>query len=201
MSDIGLAALAKGPLAQSLTALDLKGCHKNVTDQGLTAIQGLKKLQLLDLSGCELVSDLGIARGLGKMKLLQHVALSDTGVSDHACSLLSTAAPLLRVVHIEHCSRISDTGAEALTQLKGLHEVRACGSSVTTKGAKMLNDKTGAVVSLHKPCWWSKAIPTAHSTSSNASGSSGSSGSNGSGVTSSSGVVVYAHKTAATKVA
>lgn len=157
VSDIGLAALGKGPLAQSLTALDLKGCHKNVTDQGLTAIQGLRKLRFLDLSGCELVSDLGIARGVSKMKFLEHLALSDTQISDLSCSLLATATPLLRVVHLEHCSKVTDVGADALARLNRLNEVKAFGCSMSGPGSKILSEKTGAVVSLYKPCWWSKS--------------------------------------------
>jgi hypothetical protein len=164
VSDIGLAALAKGSVSQSLTSLDLKGCHKNVTDQGLTAIQGLQKLRLLDVSGCELVSDVGIARGLAKMKFLEHVGLSDTQVTDYGCSLLATATPLLRVVEIEYC-KITDTGADALVRLKRLHEVRAFGSSMTAQGAQVVSEKTGAVVSLRKPCWWSKTSPSSTSTS------------------------------------
>jgi len=159
VSDIGLAALAKSPLAQTLTALDLNGCHRNVTDQGLTAIQGLKKLQFLDISGCELVGDLGIAGGLKIMKFLEHLGLSDTRISDHGCGLLATAAPLLRLVHIEHCSKITDTGADALARLNRLHEVRAFGTSMSARGAKTLREKTGAAVSLYKPCWWSKTSP------------------------------------------
>jgi hypothetical protein len=160
VSDIGLAALAKGPLAHSLTALDLKGCHKNVTDQGLNAIQGLQKLQLLDISGCELVSDLGIARGLVKMKFLEHLGLSDTRVSDDGCRLLASVAPLLRAVHIEHCSKITDSGADVLARLNRLHEVKAFGSSISARGAQKLSETTGAVVSLYKPCWWTKPSTT-----------------------------------------
>jgi F-box domain len=177
VSDIGLAALAKGPLADSLTALDLKGCHRNVTDQGLAALKGLTKLQLLDVSGCELVSDLGVARGLAKMKSLEQLGLSDTQVSDYCCSLLATAAPLLRVVHIEHCLKITDTGADALARLTRLYEVRAFGSSMSARGGATLREKTGAVVSLYKPCWWSKTSPGNTSSGSISSAAAGHCGS------------------------
>jgi hypothetical protein len=176
VSDIGLAALAKGPLAQSLTALELNGCHRNVTDQGLIAIQGLTKLHLLDISGCELVSDLGIAGGLVKMKFLDHLGLSNTRVTDYGCSLLATAVPFLRLVHIEHCSKITDTGADALARLTRLHDVRAFGSSMSDRGAQVLREKTGAAVSLYKPCWWTTTSPVkssrSGSTRSNACGAS-----------------------------
>lgn len=156
VSDIGLAALAKGRLARNLRVLDLTGCHRNVTDQGVAALHDMPCLVHLDLTHCDLVTDVGMEAALPGLRRLTHLFLSDTQVSDYGCILIASNAPRLRAVALEHCPKVTDRGTAAFCLLSDLQEVRVFGSCVTSKGAKRLVSKTGAEVMLQKPCWWSK---------------------------------------------
>ena len=156
ISDIGLAALAKGRSGRILKFLDLNGCHKNVTDQGIAALHGMPSLERIDLSHCDLISDAGLEAALPGLRRLKHLFLSDTQVSDYGCSIIVSYAPALCSLALEHCPKVTDRGASALSGLPDLQKVRAFGSSITPNGAHRLAEKTGAELILEKPCWWSR---------------------------------------------
>ena len=165
ITDIGLAAMSKGPLRHSLSSLELVSCHRNITDQGIMALAGFdQNLVFLNLQGCDLVSDASLVATLPRLRKLQWISLSDTRVTDACLDALGVSS--LRVLHVEHCSGVTDRGVGRLHACRGLNEVRAFGSGVSGRGAVALERATGAVVHLRKAMWWSSSDTSGTTTTS-----------------------------------
>lgn len=152
VTDIGIASLGKGEVAQHLTCLDLS-CT-SVTDTGLKALCTLTALQTLDLACCGQVSDTGLLQLLPQVPQIRHLACTDTKVSDEVCVALAGWCPMLCTLRLEYCMLVTDAGAKGLHPLRHLQQVQAFATNISHEGCESLRRCTGAVVTLAKKCWW-----------------------------------------------
>lgn len=121
----GLAAMARGCTA--LTSLGLAGCMNGVTDEAVQAIaQGAGvggPLRHLDLTGCELITDVGVgalakhATGLTSLELAWCDRITDKGIG-----LLAERCTQLHTLRLAGCSRLRRLPLDLsrLPHLKGL---------------------------------------------------------------------------------
>jgi hypothetical protein len=85
----------------------------------LKALSGLTGLEAVDLSGCEQVTDAGLAH-LTALPGLKAVGLSDTPVSDSGVALLLTRCPDLEAVNLAGAERVSQAVVPYLARLRKL---------------------------------------------------------------------------------
>lgn len=120
MGDVGLVSLIK--LAQNLTNLDLGWCNK-ITDQAVEAIGAANSITILNLEGCSLITDVGLAylatgalsRSLKKLVLESCYQITDNGV------LLLRQMCCLEELNIAYCGRkVTDIGCTEIAAIQTL---------------------------------------------------------------------------------
>eukprot|EP00873_Tetraselmis_striata_P032876 jgi/Tetstr1/453140/TSEL_040162.t1 len=125
VTDAGLGAL--GPLAESLTHLNLSGCQLvTEADATLHALRPLSGLSSLSLSGLQLsttrVTDAGITAIACSFPGLTSLNLMWLNVTDAGCSALASLQAL-KHLSLRGCHSITATGVAALGALTGLEHL------------------------------------------------------------------------------
>jgi hypothetical protein len=126
----------------ALKILDLQGCE-DVTDKGLS---GLSALQELDLSGCKGVKDVGsaFAPSLAKLTALQALGLHSSSIGNRGVSALAPSLSKLTALQRLGLSSnsIGDQGASALApslaRLTALTGLGLATNSIGDEGASAL---------------------------------------------------------------
>ena len=154
ISDLGIAALAKGPIHHQLQALDLSDSHRNITNTGIAALGTLTALRELNLKGCERLTDEGIVELVKSVTGIVCLNLSDCSITDTSCRALSRQCRHLESLNIEHCERITDQSVLCLASLTQLRWLQAFGSGISRPGADALRGLRGTQTVLDKECWW-----------------------------------------------
>ncbi|KAL7493090.1 hypothetical protein ACHAWT_002207 [Skeletonema menzelii] len=117
-------------LGDSLVTLNLGG-SRCLTDRSLEAMSGLRGLQQLDLSQCDLITNEGL-NNLANLDQIEELSLGWCRlISDGGLEILSehrNRAQTLRVLHLARCP-ITDDGLVHLSKLKKLQELDLNGCS------------------------------------------------------------------------
>jgi hypothetical protein len=105
---------------------NLKQCHmdgvKEVNDAVLTLLKEKSRLEVLNLAGCEHLTDGNfqfLAHGSGSLLYLD---ISDTKISPNSIKLFAENSPLLEVLLMKRCHNLSDVGIKAVGDLARLRE-------------------------------------------------------------------------------
>ncbi|KAL4144557.1 hypothetical protein PRNP1_013686 [Phytophthora ramorum] len=119
ISDNGVVALANSGGANSLVLLDLArfDLQYKFNDISLLAIaENCLVLQTLILSGCEMLSDVGMDWLASGCTALTHLDVSGcSALTDLSMRAISESMLQLRHLNIRHCARVSDQGVRRLS--------------------------------------------------------------------------------------
>lgn len=117
-----------------LTQLRCLNVSFPIKDADLVHIEGLTKLQDLDLGGCP-ITDAGLAH-LKALTQLQYLGIWSTNVSDGGLQHLNTLTQL-RWLNLSH-TQVTDAGLERLRGLKQLQSLNVEHTRVTPDGVARL---------------------------------------------------------------
>lgn len=131
MTDAALALVAR---VEQLTALDLSG-SKELTDDGVRQLAGLRGLKHLDLSGTAITDR--TLEVVGTLPALETLGLAMTHVTDNGLARLAQCHEL-REVNLSW-TRTGDGALRALAGKQKLHTL-ATGNDVTDAGIRLLHD-------------------------------------------------------------
>jgi Leucine-rich repeat (LRR) protein len=108
--------------------------NSKVTDDGLTALAGAKRMESLNLNGTSITSR-GVAK-LGQLTGLKYLNLCVRSVGDTDVAVLA-ALPNLYALEISY-TQVGDAGLEQLKNCKGLHALYLAQTKVTDAGLEHL---------------------------------------------------------------
>jgi hypothetical protein len=108
--------------------------NAKVTDDGLTALTGAKKLETLNLNGSAITTR-GVAK-LGQLTGLKYLNLCVPKVGDAEMAVLA-ALPDLYALEISY-TQVGDAGLESLKKCKSLHTLYVSQTKVTERGVASL---------------------------------------------------------------
>ena len=148
ITDAELAALnavAGHPRAARLVRLDLSGCEK-ITDAGLAAVSALGGVTHLNLYGCRELTAAGTAL-LARMTALVRLDLTRcTRLTDTALTPLATL-PALEHLSLAGCEWVTDAGLAALAAVRTLKVLSVRGTQISPAAADRFRlDRPGCAV-------------------------------------------------------
>lgn len=116
ITDRGLASLAAGSTARSLKRLDLCECDR-ITDLGVSLLQQLSSLQVLNLSECgPRITDAGCV-ALKGISILESINLSWLiNISDVSLLAIARHCQNLKEINITGCESVTGDGLRAFSQ-------------------------------------------------------------------------------------
>jgi tetratricopeptide (TPR) repeat protein len=126
-------------LAKLTTLQDLAVTNCNVTDAGLETLAGFAKLEALSLLACKQISDDGL-KHLQGLKNLQELDLNSTSIGDAGLQHLKGLARL-RVLHLFN-TKVSDAGLQTIQAFTDLRELGLANTGITDAGLEDLKTLT-----------------------------------------------------------
>ncbi|KAB2629315.1 EIN3-binding F-box protein 1-like [Pyrus ussuriensis x Pyrus communis] len=118
ITDVGFLPLVENCEA-GLVKVNLSGCV-NLTDKVVSSMAGLHgwTLEVLNLEGCRMVSDAGLAAIAGNCTLLSDLDVSRCAITDFGIASLGHADQLnLQILSVSGCPLVSDKSLPALVKM------------------------------------------------------------------------------------
>ena len=100
----------------NLENLNIQRC-RSVTDSGITELHKLKKLKVLNISQCELISKDGLEQGIcnGQNEILEELDINSLNLDQTGVMMLSERLPNLRVLDLSNCfNGVTDTSVQVI---------------------------------------------------------------------------------------
>lgn len=122
---IGDAAVHSISRYQALTNVDLSGCAL-VTDDGIAALaRGCRRVRCLSVNGCTLLTDKALQAIASGMPLLEDISFANLRlVGNDGVHALSTNLSYLISLNASGCSRVTDVGLHSLSSSESASRVR-----------------------------------------------------------------------------
>jgi len=103
---------------KDLKRLDLEGCGRKITDNGIIHLRGNKSLTYLNLNGCTQVTPKGLEMLIKEIKEIKDLRIGGLPtIEDKTIGPLVKAATNLRCLHLNSCSKLTDAGICQVAQI------------------------------------------------------------------------------------